>query len=96
MTPQAMARKTEESNARLVAAVNRLAARVNVSDALDALRMHKPNIKNPAMSMLRERELLADALEAIDSRLSAEADPIIAAATTPPPSRRPTKAQATA
>jgi hypothetical protein len=88
MTPQALARKTEESNARLVGIVNRLALRVHVADALDALRLHKPNIKNPAVSMLRERELLADALEAVLSRLEAEIDPEVSIATTPPPSRR--------
>lgn len=88
MTPQALARKTEESNARLLAAATRIATRLNIGSSLDALQAHKPNIKNPAVSMLREREILVEVLDAIDAQLEADADPAVALSVTPPPSRR--------
>lgn len=83
MTPQALARLTEQSNRRLVTKVTALARRLGVTDALDALDGYKPNIKNPAQSMLRERELLEGVIDAITRRLDQEDDP----GYTPPPSR---------
>ncbi|MEI8164934.1 MAG: hypothetical protein WCG26_01085 [Chloroflexales bacterium] len=81
MTPQALARLTELSNRTLVDQVTRIARRFGVTDALDTFDRFKPNIKNPAASMLRERELLSKVLEEVLVRLAADD----AAASSPPP-----------
>ncbi len=86
MTPQAIAKLSEETNRRLVAAVEVLAVRAGVADTLDELRAYRPSVKAPAMSMVRERELLAATLEAIGARLGEERE--APDAVTPPPSRR--------
>lgn len=86
MTPQALARLTEQSNRKLVELITRLARNVDAVPALDALDRYKPNIKNPAASMLRERELLCMVLEEILVKLEVEAASPLTM--TPPPSRR--------
>lgn len=86
MTPQAIARLNEETNRRLVQAIEVLAEKAGAADSLDALRAFRPSIKQPAMSMVRERELLAAALEEITRRLGEERE--AADVVTPPPSRR--------
>lgn len=86
MTPQAMARLNEQTNRRLVEAIEALAEKAGISDALDALRAYRPSVKAPAMSMIRERELLATALEEIAVRLGEERE--APDEVTPPPSRR--------
>lgn len=84
-TAQAIARLTELSNRRLVDQICQLAQRYGVTDPLDVLTSYKPNIKDPAQSMLRERELVSAVLDAVLVQMGADSAPGAAA---PPPPRR--------
>jgi hypothetical protein len=84
MTPQALARLTEISNRKMVSQITRMARRFGVTEAMDALDRYKPNIKNPAQSMLRERELLSVVLDEVLERMGADETSV----PLPPPPRR--------
>lgn len=87
MTPEALARLTQQSNRALVDTISRLAGRLGAAaPELDALRAIKPSTRQPAATMLRERQALVSVVEAIDAAVAAllEAPPAEPAHETPP------------